>query len=485
MTGQDARPGAGLVEAPGGKAEFRRGLGLIDASTIAAGGMIGSGIFIVSQDVAARVGSPGWLLVVWAVTGVLTILCALSYFELASMFPQAGGQYVYLREAYGPLWGFLYGWTLFLVIQTGSIAAVGVAFGKYLGIVVTAATGWSYGVAGERAIAIVLIALLTAVNCAGLSPGKWVQNVFTALKVATLVALVVLGIAAMRPDSALLAGGLFDARSLDPDTGKWTALGLVDLVLVMGVAMVGTLFSSDAWNNTTFVAAEVRNPRRNVGLALVLGAGTVIVLYLFVNLAYVATLPMERIAGAENQRVAAEMMKTIMGGPGEVALAVAVLVSTFGCNNGMILSGARLVWAMARDGLFFFAAGRLGRKSQVPVTALVIQGAWSSVLVLTGSYGDLLDYVIFAALLFYVLTLAGLFVLRVRRPDAERPYRAWGYPVLPALYMIAASAIMLVLLVEKPLYTWPGVGIVLLGVPVYFAWKKMSVSRARTGRTIH
>jgi APA family basic amino acid/polyamine antiporter len=453
--------------------QFVRGLGLWDASAIVAGGMIGSGIFIVSQDVATRVGSPGWLLVVWLVTGVMTVLCALSYAELASMFPQAGGQYVYLREAFGPLAGFLYGWTLFLVIQSGSIAAVGVAFAKYLNVVVTSAGLGSYGPWTERGIGIVMIAALTAINCIGLSAGKWVQDVFTAIKALTLVALVGLGVAFLRSDAALFTAGFFDARELvgAGAASHWQPLGGVALATAVGVAMVGSLFAADAWNNVTFVAAEVKEPRRNVGLSLVLGAGGVILLYVLVNVAYLATLPMETIARAENQRVAAEMMQAILGPAGAVALAVAVLVSTFGCNNGLILTGARLVYAMARDDLFFKAAGELGARSRVPVKALVIQGVWSSLLVLSGSYSDLLDYVIFAALLFYVVTLAGIFVLRRKMPDAERPYRAWGYPVVPAVYMAAAVCIMLVLLVYKPSFTWPGLGIVAAGVPVYFVWR--------------
>lgn len=458
-----------------GGGEFVRGLGLLDTAALTAGGMIGSGIFVVSQDVAARVGSPGWLLVVWVITGVMTVLCSLAYFELAAMFPQAGGQYVYLREAYGPLWGFLYGWTLVLVIQTGSIAAVSVVFAKYLAIVVQAASGSAYGVVGERSIAIALIIALTAVNCTGLQAGKWVQNVFTALKVLTLVAIVALGFVAAQADSALWAGGFFEGRAFNADadagSGAWSPLEGWPLVSAIGLAMVGSLFAADAWNNATFVAAEVRNPRRNVGLALVLGVGVVIGLYLLVNVAYLATLPMDRIADAENQRVAGEMMGTVFGRTGEVLLAIAVLVSTFGCDNGMILSGARLIWAMARDGLFFSATGTLGRRSSVPVTALVLQGVWSAALVLTGSYSDLLDYVMFASLIFYVLTLAGVFVLRRQRPDADRPYKTWGYPVMPILYMVMACFIMAVLLIYKPLYTWPGLGIVVLGVPVYYGWR--------------
>ena len=449
-----------------GERGFVRGLGLWDAAAIVAGSMIGSGIFIVSQDVAARVGAPGWFLAVWALTGVMTVLGALAYGELAAMFPQAGGQYVYLREAFGPLWGFLYGWTLFLVIQAGSIAAVGVAFARYLDVV--AGEGWSDTT--QRGIAIVMIALLTAINCAGLRAGKWVQNVFTALKALTLIALVVLGFAFLREGSALLSGGWFTGRALVD--GAWLPLTGGGLAAALGVAMVGSLFAADAWNNATFVAGEVRDPQRNVGLSLALGATAVIALYLLVNLAYLGTLSMDQIADAPNQRVGAEMMRAILGAPGATVLAIAVLVSTFGCNNGLILTGARLVWAMARDGLFFRAAGDLGPRSKVPVKALLIQGLWSCALVTTGSYSDLLDYVIFAALLFYVLTIAGIFVLRRTRPDAERPYRAWGYPLLPALYLIAAAAIMVVLLIYKPGYTWPGLGIVVAGVPVYYGWRR-------------
>jgi len=453
---------------PDGSAQpgFVRGLGLWDATAIVAGSMIGSGIFIVSQDVAARVGAPGWFLVVWALTGLMTVLGALAYGELAAMFPQAGGQYVYLREAFGPLWGFLYGWTLFLVIQAGSIAAVGVAFARYLDVVV----GGDWSTWTQRGIAIAMIAVLTGINCLGLQAGKWVQNVFTALKALTLVALVVLGGLFLREGAALFSGGWFAGRALVD--GAWQPLSGGALLAGLGVAMVGSLFAADAWNNATFVAGEVKHPQRNVGLSLALGAGAVIALYLLVNLAYLGTLTMDQIATAPNQRVGAEMMRAILGAPGAVVLAIAVLVSTFGCNNGLILTGARLVWAMARDGLFFHAAGDLGARSRVPVKALLIQGVWSSILVTTGSYSDLLDYVIFAALLFYVLTIAGLFVLRRTRPDAERPYRTWGYPVLPAIYLLAALVIMLALLVYKPGYTWPGLGIVIAGVPVFYGWRR-------------
>jgi APA family basic amino acid/polyamine antiporter len=450
-------------------AGFVRGLRLHDAAAIVAGSMIGSGIFIVSQDVAAKVGAPGFLLLVWAITGVMTVMCALSYAELAAMFPHAGGQYVYLREAFGPLPAFLYGWTLTLVIQTGTIAAVGVAFGKYTNVLVSAVTGASYGVRGEQLIGILSIVVLTWINCRGLQAGKWVQNVFTSIKALTLLLLVVIGVAFVRDDAAIFAPW-FAARALQAG-GGWADIGGVDLMTAIGTAMVGTLFASDAWNNATFIAAEVQNPRKNVGLSLMLGTSAVIVLYLLVNVAYLATLPIERIANAQSGRVAAEMMQAIWGNAGALVLAVAVLISTFGCNNGIILSGGRLVYAMAQDGLFFKAAGELDAKRHVPVKALLFQMVWSSALALSGTYGDLLDYVIVAALLFYVVTLVGIFVLRRTRPEVERPYRAWGYPWVPIIYIALALFILGTLVVFKPTFTLRGLAIVLAGVPVYFIWR--------------
>jgi APA family basic amino acid/polyamine antiporter len=460
---------------------FVRGLGLFDATTIVAGAMIGSGIFIVSADIAATVGSGGWLLLVWAVTGVMTVMAALSYGELAAMYPEAGGQYVYLREAYSPLLGFLYGWTLFLVIQTGTLAAVGVAFAKYLGVLVPgiSTTRWLFhltdlkvgamtipvGLNTAQLVAIGLIALLTANNCRSLRAGKRVQNVFTVAKALSLVLVIGVGVAFARPDAAAYQPGFWDAR-----TAAGASSGGLPLFAAIGVAMVGSMFSSDAWNNVTFVAGEVRDPRRNVGRALILGAGGVIVLYFLVNIAYLRLLPFADIATAPEQRVAAAALGRVVPW-GALAISVVVMVSTFGCLNGMILAGPRLYYAMARDGLFFAGAGHLGARSGVPVKGLVIQGVWASLLTLSGTYSDLLDYVIFAALVFYVLTITGIFVLRRRAPDRERPYRAWGYPVVPALYVAAALTMMGILLIYKPLYTWPGVGIVLLGIPVYFVWR--------------
>lgn len=462
---------------------FTRGLGLFDATSIVAGAMIGSGIFIVSQDIAATVGAPGWLLAVWIITGVMSMMVALSYAELASMYPEAGGQYVYLREAYSPMWGFLYGWTLFTVIQTGSIAAVAVIFAKYLGVLIpgisTESWLWhlhtlkssqmtvSFGLNTAQLVAIGVIALLTVNNCIHLRAGKWVQNVFTVAKVIALVAIILVGFLLGRPDAALHQGGFWAASSAQGASLVGTAF-----VAAMFTAMVGSMFSADGWNNITFVAAEVKDPRRNVGLSLVLGVGAVMLLYVLVNLAYLNLLPFQTIATAPEQRVAAAAMQRVVPW-GAVALSLVVMVSTFGCLNGMILTGPRLYWAMAKDRLFFSGAGRLGVKSGVPVRGLVIQGLWASFLTLTGTYNALLDFVIFAALLFYVLTIIGVFVLRRKDPLRERPYRAWGYPVVPALYVVAATAMMLVLLRYKPLYTWPGLGIVALGVPIYFVWRRV------------
>jgi APA family basic amino acid/polyamine antiporter len=460
---------------------FVRGLGLLDATNIVAGAMIGSGIFIVTQDIAKTVGSPGWMLVVWAITGIMTVIAALSYGELAAMYPQAGGQYVYLREAYSPMWGFLYGWTLFTVIQSGSIAAVGVAFAKYLGEIVPSisTTHWLWkageihlgastipiGLNTAQVIAIVVIALLTANNCIALSAGKWVQNVFTVAKVISLAALIVVGLAFGRSDSALHAKGFFTPRG---EGG--VVLGGMALFAGIWTSMVGSMFASDAWNNVTFVAAEVKNPRRNVPLLLTLGAGGVVLLYMLVNVGYLNLLPFQAIVDAPEQRVAAAAVGRVFPW-GALAISIVVMISTFGCLNGMILSGPRLYWAMAKDGLFFSAAGKLGEKSRVPVIGLVLQGVWSAVLTLTGTYNDLLDYVIFAAMLFYVLTVIGIFILRKKEPDLPRPYKTWGYPAMPLAYVVAASVMMIALLVYKPLYTWPGLLIVALGVPVYAAWR--------------
>ncbi len=487
--------------------KFIRGLGLLDSTMLVAGSMIGSGIFIVSSIIARQVGAPGWLLVVWLVTGVLTLMAALSYGELAAMMPKAGGQYVYLREAFSPLWGFLYGWTLFLVIQTGTIAAVAVGFARYMGVLVPWVSESNYLIAPIRlgsyalslstaqAVGLALIALLTFMNTRGLRLGKLVQNVFTTAKTGALIALIVLGIvvglrsgagAANFSDFWTLRGGLQDVGQ---GLSAVTAFGLF---VGICVAQTNSLFSADAWNNITFTAGEVINPRRNVPLSLAFGTILVIGLYLLANVAYLAALPFTAIQNAPSDRVASETANVIFPGAGATIMAVAIMVSTFGCNNGLILAGARAYYAMARDGLFFRRVGDLN-KNHVPAWGLIIQGIWAGVLVLprtvktdaagtvTGYgnlYGNLLDYVISAALIFYILTIIGIFVLRRKRPDAERPYKAFGYPIVPALYVVGATVILLVLFIYQTATTWPGLLIVLAGVPVYFLWRKSNAGSA-------
>lgn len=447
-----------------------KGLGLISATTLVMGSMIGSGIFIVSADVAQQVKSPGLLIMAWLVTAAMTIIAALSYGELAAAMPRAGGQYVYLREAFGPLSGFLYGWTLFLVIQTGTIAAVAVAFAKFLGVFFPAVSATNYlvgagklGVTTQQLIAIAVVVSLTWVNTRGIKTGAAVQNVFTFAKTAALLGLVVLGFAMGRNTDAVAANFTDFWRGAD---WGFTAIKLV------GVAMVGTLFSSDAWNNVTFTAGEVRNPRRNLPLSLGLGVGIVSLLYLACNFVYLNVLPLPAIQAADQGRVATAVVEVMFGGVGAQIMAAAIMVSTFGCVNGLVLSGARVYYTMALDGLFFKKAGALDAKTHAPVFALAIQCVWAVLLTLSGQYNDLLDYVIFAVLLFYIATIAGLFVLRRTRPDMERPYRAVGYPVLPAIYIVAAGTIEILLLLYKPNYTFPGLGIVLLGVPVYYLWRR-------------
>lgn len=567
----------------GNSPTFMQRLGLFDASMLVIGTMIGSGIFVTSVSIAQDVGSTGWLLAVWALAGVMTVIGALSYAELASMMPQAGGQYVFLREAYSPLWGFLYGWTCFLVIQTGSIAAVAVAFAKYFGVLVptwgTDANvpkdvgairgffpdlGWAsdsvhaivvyaathinlklwlpfmtepffemdhFVVTAGQLVALVIIAFLTWLNCRGVQEGKLVQNFMTVAKTLALLFLIVVGlfiVANAYAQSANWAdpwGGIFSTKSFEKvaDTaaiGRW---GIA--FMVMGGAMVGALFSSDAWNNVTFTAGEIRNPRRNLPLSLAIGTGTVVVLYLLANWAYVSSLPvrgaadpnpttvlpevrqlsarlqlggqsaaaaavqqdekllleqtatlMRGIDNARDERVGTAVMELWSPRLGAPLMAIAIMISTFGCVNGMILMGARLYYVMAQDNLFFRSVGFLNRRA-VPAVGLVLQGIWSILLVFSGTYNELLDFVIFAVLVFYVLTVTGLFILRRTRPDAERPYRAIGYPILPALYILLCAAIMIDLLIVKPKFTWPGLIIVLTGIPVYFIWRALAAVR--------
>jgi APA family basic amino acid/polyamine antiporter len=431
------------------------------------------------------------------VTGVLTVSAALSYGELAAMMPRAGGQYVYLREAFSPLWGFLYGWTLFLVIQTGTIAAVAVAFARFLGVLWPAvgedqyiipplhvSTGYAVSLSTAQLVGVLLIVLLTWTNTRGLEYGKIVQNIFTTAKTGALLGLIGLGLLVGWNAGAIDANfsapwAVRGAAEIVPGLSAVTAVGLF---VAICVAQTGSLFSSDAWNNVTFTAGEVRDPRRNLPLSLAFGTGTVIVLYLLANMAYLVTLPLEAIQQAPSDRVATATVDAIFPGAGAAVMAAAIMVSTFGCNNGLILAGARAYYAMARDGLFFDRVGRLNA-ARVPAAALALQGLWASVLVLPRTYnpatdtygnlyGNLLDYVISAALIFYVLTLAGVFRLRWTRPSRARPYRAFGYPWVPALYIAGAMAILIVLFVYRPATTWPGLAIVVLGLPVYLAWRR-------------
>jgi len=449
--------------------ELNRSLGLFDATTIVMGSMIGSGVFIVAADIGRQVQSPGLLLLSWAVTALLTLIAALSYGELAAAMPHAGGQYVYLREAFGPLYGFLYGWTFFMVIQTGTIAAVAVAFAKFLGVFVpwvAASNKLLPFLSTQQLVAIALIVLLTWVNSRGVRTGALVQNVFTVAKTAALLGLIVAGWLWGRNDAAMTR------NFSEPLAGVEWGWAMVQLV---GVALVGSLFSSDSWNNVTFTAGEMRNPKRNLPLSLVMGVGLVSVLYFACNYVYLAVLPLEAIQTAPEDRVGTAVAKGIFGDSAVQMMAAAIMVSTFGCVNGLTMAGARVFYAMALDKLFFRAAATLDPQTKAPVTALWIQCLWAAALTLTGSYSELLDYVIFAVLLFYILTIVGIFVLRRTRPAMERPYRAFGYPVLPAAYIVLAGVVELLLLLYKPNFTWPGLLIVLLGIPVYFVWKKREV----------
>lgn len=491
--------------------ELVKGLGLTSATTLVMGSMIGSGIFIVSAEIAREVNSPALLILAWLVTGFLTVTGALAYGELAAMMPRAGGQYVFLRESLGPLWGWLYGWTLFLVIQTGTIAAVGVAFGKFLGFFFPSisSTHWvlhfwkapaihigpmvlgnmDVGLNTQNLVAILLVVFLSVLNIFGIKLGALVQNIFTIAKAAALFGLVVVGFAIGSNPQAVAANFTDFWRNAGPgarhliQVGSGGPMVLVGTIAILAVAQTGSLFSADAWNNVTFTAAEVKNPKRNLPLALALGTGVVIALYVLTNVVYLYVLPLagdpngatvlaRGIQYAAEDRVGTAAMQVMFGSLGGTLMAVAILLSTFGCNNGLILAGARVYYAMAKDGLFFRSVAKVHPRYHTPVVSLMVQMLWTCALCLSGSYGQLLDYIIFAVLVFYILTIAGLFVLRRTRPDAERPYKAFGYPVLPAIYILMAVYIDLVLLRYKPQYTWPGLIIVLIGIPVYFVWTR-------------
>jgi APA family basic amino acid/polyamine antiporter len=496
-------------------------LGLFSSTALVIGSMIGSGIFLVDADIARVTNSPALYLGAWVVTGILTIIAALSYGELAAMMPKAGGQYVYLREALGPVWGFLYGWTLFLVIQTGTIAAVCVAFGKFLGVFYPSisTSHWLWHIAHVPAVAvgpmvlgnmeigvntanltgIAIVFLLAFVNIFGVKLGALIQNVFTSAKALSLAALVVLAFTVGRNATAWQANfgpnlsRLWENagwHSLHPvQVGMGGPIVLVNVLVILAVVQVGSLFSADAWNNITFTAGEVKNPKRNIPLSLVLGTGFVLVVYFLASLAYLVVLPMHGdpngatalargVQHATEDRVGTAALEQIFHSGGAQLMAAAILISTFGCANGMTLAGARVYYAMSRDGLFFKAVGKLHPRYHTPVAGLLVQACWTAVLCVSGSYSQLLDYIMFAVLVFYILTIVGLFVLRFKWPNAPRPYRALGYPVLPALYIAMAGWICVVLLRYKPQYTWPGLVLVLLGIPVYFLWSRGSASRA-------
>lgn len=450
---------------------FKQSLGLFDATMIVSGSMIGSGIFIVSADITRHVGSAGWLIVVWLLTGFMTITAAVSYGELSAMYPKAGGQYVYLKEAYNPLAGFLYGWSFFMVIQTATIAAVGVAFAKFLAYLIPSVSenlvAYDLGVikiSPAQLVAIGLIILLTFINTRGIRQGKFIQTTFTVTKLLSLFGLIIFGLIMMKPD--VWNANWSDAwhlHKLDSTTDYTLAAALG----AIAAAMVGSIFSSDAWNNVTFIAGEIKNPRRNIGLALFLGTLIVTIIYVTTNLMYTAVLPLNEIAHAEKDRVAVEVSKAIFGSLGTVVIALMIMISTFGCNNGLILAGARVYYMMAKDGLFFKPAGKLN-KFAVPQWALWVQCIIACIWSISGRYGQLLDMISFVVVIFYVMTIAGIFILRKKNPDAERPYKAFGYPFLPALYIVMGLVFCALLIVYKPQFTWPGLIIALAGIPVYY-----------------
>lgn len=466
---------------------FRPSLSLLDATMIVAGSMIGSGVFIVSAEITRYVGSAGWLTLMWVLGGIVTIIAAVSYGELSGMFPKAGGQYVYLREAYNPLVAFLFGWTQFSVIQTGTIAAVAVAFAKFSAYLIPA---FSEGnilvelvglkISAAQIVAIISIVLLTWINTRGIKNGKVIQTVFTLTKLLSLFGLIIFGFLLGAKAEVWNANwaNAREAVSLTKDAGgqiTTTVLSGMALFGAIAISMKGSLFSSDAWNNITFIAAEIKNPQRNIGRALFLGTLLVTIVYVSANLMYIAVLPLHEVAFAGNDRVAVDAAIQIFGTGGSMIIAVMIMVSTFGCNNGLILSGARVYYTMAQDGLFFKKAGELNTFG-VPERGLWIQCLWASLLCLSGRYGDLLTMVIFGVLIFYVITIAGIFVLRVKRPELPRPYKAFGYPVLPSLYIIVAAALALLLLVFERSYALSGLVIIIIGFPLYYIAMKAQKS---------
>ncbi|WP_373283922.1 APC family permease [Silvibacterium dinghuense] len=516
--------GSSVTSSSASQPRLVQGLGLFSATAIVMGTMIGSGIFIVPADISRGVGSPALLVAAWLITAVMTIIGALSYGEMAAMMPKAGGQYVFLREALGPMWGFLYGWTLFAVIQCGTLAAVGVAFGKFLGVFFpsVSASHWLWhighvpavrigsmvlgnmeiGLSTANLAGIIVVVLLSVVNIFGVKLGALVQNVFTTAKTAALLGLVLFGFWLGRNPAAIHAnfGANFwqgaSLHTLHPlQIGVGGPIAMVSIFAILAVVQTGSLFSADSWNNVTFAGGEIKNPKRNLPLSLALGTGIVLLLYIAANFAYMMALPLHGdphgttvfsrgIQYASEDRVATAVLQQIFSSRGAELMAAAILVSTFGCINGLALAGARVYYAMSQDGLFFQSVGKLHPKYKTPAAGLIVQAVWTCVLCLSGSYGQLLDYTMFAQLLFYILTIGSLFVLRRKKPDAERPYRAIGYPVLPAIYIAMAAWICIVLLRYKPQYTWPGLILVLLGVPVFLFWSRRKPAEPAHGNEL-
>lgn len=456
--------------------EFKKELGLLDGTMLVVGSMIGSGIFIVSADIVRQVGSAGWLTIIWVLTGLITVIAAVSYGELSAMFPKAGGQYVYLKESYNKLIAFLYGWSFFAVIQTGTIAAVGVAFSKFAAYLFPPLsdenilyTLGSFNLNAAQIVSIITIIFLTYLNSRGVKDSKMLQTVLTIIKILSLAGLIVFGFLLAAKSEIWNANwtNAFELQSYNKDSSSWLPISGSAIIAAISAAMVGSVFSSDAWNGVTFIAGEIKNPKRNVGLSLFLGTFIVSVIYILANMMYLAVVPLQDIAFAKSDRVAVVASQNIFGDSGTIIIAVMIMISTFACNNGLIMAGARVYYTMAKDGLFFKKAATLNYAS-VPSWALWAQCFWASALCLTGKYGDLLDFVVIIVLIFYILTIYGIFILRKKRPDAERPYKAFGYPFLPALYIIIATALSIGLLITKFSTCGWGVLIMLTGIPIYY-----------------
>ena len=465
------------VQEENGK-QFKRELNLLDATLLVVGSMVGSGIFIVSADIARHTGSAGWLILVWIIGGFMTLTAALSYGELSGMYPKAGGQYVYLKESYNPLTAFLYGWSLFAVIQTGTIAAVGVSFYKFLAYFIPSVSEdlvlfsiGNFKVSSAQVLAIGLIFILTYINTKGVKGGKWIQLIFTLTKIASIAGLIIFGFVFFKSDVVSINwSDAFSFKKILPDGSFLSYENLPAFGGALASALVGAIMSYEAWNNVTFVAGEINNPKKNIGLSLLLGTLLVTLIYVLLNLMFTMVLPLTEIATTEKDRVGIAASQAIFGANGTIIIALLIMVATFGCNNGLILAGARVYYSMAKDGLFFKKTAKLNKHS-VPEFALWIQFVMASILCLSGRYGDLLDMITFIAVLFYVLTIFGIYILRVKKPDVERPYKAIGYPVLPAIYIVLGLSFCVLLMIYKPYFTWPGLIITLLGIPLYY-WNK-------------